>query len=159
MTWTHWNTLPPPSDECTPCTVTQRLIAGFGFRFYWATDGLRQEDWDFKASEDSMSIYEVSEHIYGLAGFTSTMLNCRVENQPHESADDLRKNILDSISHSYSALGEMDTTSLSHHDKFWFAFNGPIADAFTHIGQICSWRRINGNPLSGVNYLNGKKTD
>jgi hypothetical protein len=38
--------------------------------------------------------------------------------------------------------------------------NGPIADALTHIGQIVSWRRINGNPQpSGVNPFKGIRVE
>jgi len=34
--------------------------------------------------------------------------------------------------------------------------NGPLADALTHVGQINSFRRINGNPCKKVNVFNGK---
>ena len=31
-------------------------------------------------------------------------------------------------------------------------FQGPIADAFTHVGQIAILRRLAGDPLKGENY-------
>jgi hypothetical protein len=32
-------------------------------------------------------------------------------------------------------------------------FQGPIADALTHVGQIAMLRRIAGSPIRGENYL------
>jgi hypothetical protein len=32
-------------------------------------------------------------------------------------------------------------------------FQGPIADALTHIGQLCMLRRLAGSPVSGENYF------
>jgi hypothetical protein len=32
-------------------------------------------------------------------------------------------------------------------------FQGPIADALTHVGQIAMLRRISGSPILGENYL------
>ena len=32
-------------------------------------------------------------------------------------------------------------------------FQGPIADAFTHVGQIAMLRRLAGSPVSGENYF------
>jgi len=33
-------------------------------------------------------------------------------------------------------------------------FQGPIADAFTHIGQLAMLRRLSGTPIRGENYFN-----
>jgi len=33
--------------------------------------------------------------------------------------------------------------------------NGPFSDALTHVGQVASWRRINGNPILGANVFFG----
>ena len=42
------------------------MIEGLGFRYYWATDGLRDADLSYKPSDDSRSSLDVIEHIYGL---------------------------------------------------------------------------------------------
>ncbi|MEQ8924910.1 MAG: hypothetical protein RLO81_03800, partial [Fulvivirga sp.] len=40
---------------------------------------------------------------------------------------------------------------------FWHHLNGPIADCLWHVGQIVSFRRTSGNPLtSGVSFFQGK---
>jgi len=33
-------------------------------------------------------------------------------------------------------------------------FQGPIADAFTHVGQLALLRRLSGSPIRGENYFN-----
>jgi hypothetical protein len=35
-------------------------------------------------------------------------------------------------------------------------FQGPIADAFTHVGQLTMLRRIEGAPIKGENYSRAK---
>jgi hypothetical protein len=40
---------------------------------------------------------------------------------------------------------------------FWNQINGPIADALWHVGQVVTFRRSSGNPItSNVSFLNGK---
>ena len=40
---------------------------------------------------------------------------------------------------------------------YWHMFNGPIADALYHVGQVVSFRRTSGNPMnSKVNVFMGK---
>ena len=40
---------------------------------------------------------------------------------------------------------------------FWNNINGPISDSVWHCGQIASFRRITGNPMSSkVNHFTGK---
>ena len=53
--------------EYTPTNVISRLIDGLGYRFYWATESLTENDLYYKPSEDSRSTMEVIEHIYGLS--------------------------------------------------------------------------------------------
>ena len=41
---------------------------------------------------------------------------------------------------------------------FFYLLNGPIADSFTHVGQIISFRRSSGNPIpKGVTVFMGVK--
>ena len=54
------------SDNFSAETVISRMIEGLGFRYYWATDDLRDDDLLYKPSDDSRSSLEVLEHIYGL---------------------------------------------------------------------------------------------
>ncbi len=61
----------PYADNFTTETVITRLIEGLGFRYYWATDGLRDIDLSYKPSDDSRSSLDVLEHIYGLTEMVS----------------------------------------------------------------------------------------
>ena len=54
------------SDKFNAETVINRMIEGLGFRYYWATDGLRDIDLSYKPSDDSRSSLDVLQHIYGL---------------------------------------------------------------------------------------------
>ncbi|UCG69459.1 MAG: hypothetical protein JSV09_00075 [Thermoplasmata archaeon] len=38
----------------------------------------------------------------------------------------------------------------------WNIINGPLCDALTHVGQLASWRRLNGNPILGANVFLGR---
>jgi hypothetical protein len=59
--------IPEYPESYTAGTVAARAIDGLGFRFYWATEGLRMEDLDFKPNDDGRSSMETIEHIYGLS--------------------------------------------------------------------------------------------
>ena len=56
-----------PTEYTLPTNVISRLIDGLGYRFYWATESLTENDLNYKPSEDSRSTMEVIEHIYGLS--------------------------------------------------------------------------------------------
>ena len=59
--------IPEHSEEYTAGTVAARVVDGLGFRYYWATKGLRDEDLNFKPSEDARTSKETIDHIYGLS--------------------------------------------------------------------------------------------
>jgi hypothetical protein len=56
----------------------------------------------------------------------------------------------------FEALGRLDRY-LASEEPLGSApeklFQGPIADAFTHVGQISMLRRLAGSPVSGENYV------
>ena len=56
-------------NEYNSGTLMARTIAGLGFRYYWATEDLRQEDLDFKPIEGARSTMENIVHIYELSSF------------------------------------------------------------------------------------------
>ena len=62
----------------------------------------------------------------------------------------------DEIARFFAALGAFDSYLAS--DKLLHApeeklFQGPVADALTHVGQIAILRRIAGGPIKGENYF------
>src|ERR1700704_3523395 len=59
--------IPSYPETYTAATVAARLIDGVGFRYYWATEGLRQEDLSHKPSKEARTSMETLAHIYGLS--------------------------------------------------------------------------------------------
>ena len=59
--------IPEAPESFTAGTVAARAIDGLGFRYYWATEGLREEDLAFKPNTDARTTLETVEHIYGLS--------------------------------------------------------------------------------------------
>lgn len=60
------------------------------------------------------------------------------------------------VARFFEALGQLDNY-LASDEPLGSAteklFQGPIADAFTHVGQISMLRRLAGSPVSGENYF------
>ena len=76
--------IPDYPSEYNEGTVVARLIDGLGFRYYWATEGLRDEDLAFKPSEGGRTTGETIDHIYGL---TKTIINSALK-KPNTFAEE-----------------------------------------------------------------------
>lgn len=156
-------------DNYSAELVAARLIEGLGFRFYWATEGIRLEDLDYKPSEDSRTYGETVDHINNLV----SILNSTVSNEPFKpqtqsnAFQDRRKTILNNLKMAVDKLKnggyltEMKTIFQTSNGEreipFWNQINGPISDAIWHCGQLVVLRRSSGNPLpEGPDFFNGK---
>ncbi len=65
--------------------------------------------------------------------------------------------IIRDLNETMLAMSDEDLGRLRIRDKpFWNIVNGPFSDALTHTGQINSFRRLNGNPVSGANVFLGE---
>src|SRR3984885_13019208 len=58
---------PPAPDHYSSGTVVSRLLDGLGFRYYWATEGLRPIDLAFRPTPQARNSQETLEHIYSLS--------------------------------------------------------------------------------------------
>ena len=168
--------IPEYPQEYTANTVAARMVDGLGFRYYWATEGLRQEDLAFKPNEEARTTEETIDHILGL---TRVVLNSvkkipneRSEDEPKLSFEEKRRQTLLNIKMTSDILkaseqGEMDEFKVVFKNKertteypFWNQLNGPLADAIWHVGQVVSFRRSSGNPFnSKASVFNGKLRD
>ncbi len=141
--------------------LVARMVDGLGFRYYWATEGLRNEDLIYKISETSRSSQETIEHLYGLSKF---IRNSILENNKDETKEDLdftelRKQTLHNLKVVSDALKTPKETFKFEETPvpFWNMLNGPIADALWHCGQVVMLRRASGNPFnSKVSVFSGK---
>ncbi|MEO1261427.1 MAG: hypothetical protein AAFZ15_21670 [Bacteroidota bacterium] len=172
MTELPYYQIPDYPEKYTNVNVAARMIDGLGFRYYWASEGLREEDLNYKPSEDARTTRATIEHIYGLS---RVILNAS-KNQANEGSLDydisfaeMRKNTLNNIKTASDILKNSKKKDLkkkrmifkrkdrTNEFPYWNAINGPIADAIWHCGQLVSFRRASGNPFnSKVSVLRGK---
>jgi hypothetical protein len=148
----------------TAGTVTARVLDGLGFRYYWATEGLRTEDLQFQPNKDGRTSLETITHIYELS---LTIINAArsvpTDNtvaKPTLSFDEMRRKTLENIRDAsviMKGLSDQQVSQLKVIFKsergtsefpFWNELNGPIADAIWHTGQVVSFRRGSGNPFN-----------
>ena len=158
--------IPEYPETYTAGTVAARMIDGLGFRYYWATEGLRNEDLAYKPSEDARTTAETLDHIYGLSKIivNSTLKkpNSRAE-EPEMTFAEKRKKTLENIKTAADILrtstdvSEFKIVFGLNEYPFWNQINGPIEDAVWHCGQVVSFRRSSGNPFnSKANVFTGK---
>ena len=170
-----YSEIPEYPSEYNAGTVVARMIDGLGFRFYWATQGLREEDLAYKPSETNRTIGETIDHIYSL----SRVIHNSAIKKPNDRSNAQETNL------SFAAKRAMTLknlkqaseifvgqTDLSEHKvvfisgsgireyPFWNQINGPIEDAVWHCGQVVALRRASGNPFdSSVSVFQGKKRE
>jgi hypothetical protein len=141
-------------------TVIFRMLDGLGFRFYWATESLRPEDYAFRPAEDVMSVEELMVHIWQLMNWVSTGALKTKQYKKPKTGPEAREKTLEIIHDIKLAMLAMSDEKLSEltllGKPFWHLINGPFSDALTHIGQINSFRRINGNPCAEANVFKGE---
>jgi hypothetical protein len=164
--------IPDYPDTYTPETVVARMIDGLGFRYYWATEGLRPEDLNFKPNEEARTSFETLQHIFGLSEVVIYPVKGEPVNRasggPEMSFEALREATLVNLKTAADML-RSGTTQLedckiifqrpngNSEFPFWNNINGPIADAIWHTGQVVSFRRSSGNPFnSKVSVFQGK---
>jgi hypothetical protein len=150
-------------------TVAARIIDGLGFRFYWATEGLRSEDLAYKPSTEARSSEETIDHIYGMSKMivnaTQALVNKRTEDTL--SFEVKRERALRNLKTASDILKQTDNLDAMKivfenpngrmEYPFWNHLNGPIADCIWHVGQIVTFRRSSGNPIAAnVSFFNGK---
>lgn len=168
-----YRSIPEAPSDYSNVNVVARMIDGLGYRYYWATEGLRPEDLTYRPSPDARTAAETLNHLYGLS---STILmapkqepNIRPLALEDLSFEELRRKTLENFAAASSLLKSSKPKQLKNFKiifkrgksqsefPFWNMLNGPIADAIYHTGQIVSFRRASGNPMdAGVNVFMGK---
>jgi hypothetical protein len=166
--------IPEYPASYAPETVAARMVDGLGYRYYWATEGLREEDLSYKPSEDGRTTLQTVEHIYGLS---RTIVNSvqNLVNTPSEDTlvfTELRKKTLENLQKASEILKAAKPGSMEKYKiifqrgdnrsefPFWNMLNGPIEDAVYHTGQVVAFRRASGNPMpAGVRVFTGKTAE
>ena len=94
-----YHQIPDAPEKFTAETVAARLVDGLGYRYYWATEGLRAEDLAFKPSENGRTVSETLDHILGLCrttmNATSSTPNVRGGEREELTFEEKRKRTLE----------------------------------------------------------------
>ncbi|MGD1840201.1 MAG: hypothetical protein ACFB0B_04795 [Thermonemataceae bacterium] len=165
--------IPATPDTYTPGNVAARMIDALGFRYYWATEGLRAEDFDYKPSTNARTTRETLDHIDGLVIYINNAVkkqtNFRKTKEKTLFSVQRKQTLLllkeasDLLRQSSAEEIENFTMIFDGREKaypFWNILNGPVADALWHVGQVVTFRRASGNPIdSQVNMLLGKRKE
>ncbi len=166
--------IPEAPDNYTAGTVVARMIDGLGFRFYWATEGLNDNELDYAPGNDGRTIRQTLEHVYGLSEMILNSAKKQATDRTTKSAelnaDERRKATLENLKTASALFAS--TEDLEAHAvifkgakgeskfPFWNNINGPIEDAIWHAGQVVVLRRSAGNPINPkVNVFLGKLND
>jgi len=167
--------IPDYPDSYTAENVAARVIDGLGYRYYWATEGLTENDLDYRPPNDGRSTLETIDHILGL---TYTIVNASL-NQANVSREKLdltfeqkRRMTLENIQNASQVLKERNANTMNdlkvifkrgentNEFPYWNMINGPILDAVYHTGQVVAFRRSSGNPINpNVRVFLGKTTE
>ncbi len=165
--------IPEPPEDYSPGNIMARMLDGLGYRYYWATFELTNDDLNYRPSVDSRTVQQTTEHIYGLSITILNTVNGKPNVRPPQSSEmkdfaTLRKSTLDNIYRASQIVKGKGSSDLEGLDiifqrgertssfPFWNLINGPIADALYHTGQVVAFRRASGNPLHpGVNVFTG----
>lgn len=148
--------------------IAARMVEGLGFRYYWASEGLRAEDLKFGPVEEGRNSRATIDHIYTLSRFLLSALEKEVfdaGNAREMSYENVRKETLGNLEKAVSILKGSKNSDFSDYNikfadgrqmPFWNAINGPIADAIYHTGQVVMMRRMSGNPINpNISVLSG----
>jgi hypothetical protein len=166
LTELPYYTLPDPPEKMNAASVLIRIVDTLGFRYRWATEGLREEDMDFQPCDSSMTFGELMNHLYSLIAVTDTFITGKDHDRnASRTLKEQREKSLEILVGLKEALQGLDDDYLEKRRWYvpwggkeypiWYLINGPLSDALTHVGQVASWRRINGNPIMGANVFFG----
>lgn len=168
-----YDQIPDAPETYSQGSIVARMVDGLGFRYYWATEGLRKEDLQFKPGVDSRTSEETIDHILGLS---NVILNSALhkENEGLDTSgfnfEQKRRITLENLKTAADIFRKSNDLSeftvvferqdASSEFPFWNQINGPISDAIWHCGQVVSFRRSSGNPFnSKVSVFMGKLND
>ncbi len=134
--------------------LLRHTVATLAYRGAKATRGSSDTFPEFKASATTRTPAQILAHVGDLFDWALSMANGK---ETWHDSEPLPWN--QEVERFHSALERFDQLLASDKElavNCERLFQGPIADALTHIGQIALLRRINGDPVRGENYSRAK---
>jgi hypothetical protein len=129
-------------------------VATLAYRGAKAVRGAPESFASFKASETTRTPAQILAHIGDLLDWALSI--AKGKETWHNTKP---KPWNQEVKRFHTALRSLDRY-LESNDKLGASceriFQGPIADALTHVGQIAMLRRIAGEPIKGENYSRAK---
>jgi len=143
-------------DSAPPIHDTQRemlrhTVATLAYRGGKAVRGAPENVATFRATEKMRTPVEILAHMGDLFDWALWMARGK-----HEWRDSAPLPWESEIQRFFATLKAFDDYLASSEPLHYPAeklFQGPVADALTHIGQIAMLRRIAGAPVRGENYM------
>jgi len=139
------------SDDRARRTLLRHTLATLAYRGAKAFRDAPPEFSDFRAGAGSRSAGEILAHIADLLDWGVALAQGR-----HVWKESPVLPWTEGIARFHTALERFDS-ALAGSDGLGFSaeqlFQGPIADSFTHVGQISMLRRLASAPVKGENYV------
>lgn len=134
--------------------MLRHTVATLAYRGAKAVRGAPDSFADFKASQSTRTPVAILAHIGDLLDWA---LSIAAGNETWNNAEPLPWD--KEIERFHAALAKFDEYLASDRELSASCeriFQGPIADALTHVGQIAMLRRLAGEPIKGENYSRAK---
>jgi hypothetical protein len=134
--------------------MLRHTVATLAYRGAKAVRGAPDSFASFKASETTRTPAQILAHVGDLLDWGLSI--AQGEETWHNSKP---KPWNQEVKRFHAALGSLDRYLASDGQLSASCeriFQGPIADALTHVGQIAMLRRIAGEPIKGENYSRAK---
>lgn len=134
--------------------MLRHTVATLAYRGAKAVRGAPDSFATFKASATTRTPAEILAHVGDLLDWALSIAKGNEtwhDSKPREWAQEIDRfhAALASFDEYLASGGELSATCER-------TFQGPIADALTHVGQIAMLRRIAGEPIKGENYSRAK---
>jgi len=142
------------SDSDSKRELLRHTVATLAYRGGKAVRGTNDSFALFKASETTRTPAQILAHVGDLFDWA---LSIAKGNEAWQNSEPLEWN--KEIERFHAALKSFDDYLASDADLSASCerlFQGPVADALTHVGQLTMLRRLAGDPMRGENYSRAK---
>lgn len=141
---------PAAATDPAARAMLRHTIATLAYRGGKAVEGAPAGFADFCVAEGSRTPLQILAHVGDLLEWALWM--ARGEHRWHEDEAGSWER---QVERFFDGLAALDAYLASDAPLGWSAerlFQGPVADALTHVGQLCMLRRLAGAPVRGENY-------
>jgi hypothetical protein len=131
--------------------ILRRLLASLAYRTRHAVNEAPIGFDEFEAGMDSRTPLEILNHINGILAWTKDLY---LKNKPAPSED---LSWMEAVEKFHQRLRRLDRVLIESpspdDDTVLRIVHGPLSDAFTHVGQLLTLRRLFGSPVPSVSYF------